>query len=735
MTELPKSSINSLQSSPLKLIIHSKDQFFAELIQQECQDQFTVEIHTTPTETLLTLLDKYPCLLILDMDTCADHINDLHEIYKKTPTEASLILAGSRTQAHHLMRLIEQKQAYRLLMKPLSLGQLHITIEAAKQRWFAVQKNTFINDEFLNQTKNEFETTKHSTYTRQSNHHSLIQPTQSTPYSVGAMPSESTSDTSLQDDQNTPLSQSLTSPPRKPSLKKSCLAGLLTVSFVGGMYWLIENQINVFQHFQSQDTPTQSYVQKSAKQIFDSIHTILENSPLSNDNFNKIVELTAQALYIFPNDIDLLRLNSEVKNQLEVLYLQSLHNNDFSKSQDYLNAFIALQTPEKELDQYNAMFDSRREQLRVSFLKLESQGEFDTAIKQIRLFELHNDSYYKSLYLRFNKLRVVEQLIADIEVTLSSPLSMNHPKAKLLYSQLQKAIRISPKNPKVIALQSKFKQKVYDEVHSSKESQSHILMDLAHQLGIQKPLAQQKQTILKEPKVTSLTQNKKSTQSKEFSTPQPKTAETEAETKLVQQFFALIEKGQLIQNTNAPDQLSAIQVLADLKSQSPLLPELNTMEKDLVFLLDLKAQHYWDQKNLQEYNKTINALKSLNYNGLTLPALIADSSNIQTPGAQEFSQSLEPPLKIDKKQLELVEYIKPTYPSYAFKSGIPGWVDVAFHIDSKGNTSNINIVKASPQEIFDEAAINAITQWKYQPPVTKANQVAETQVRLHFISF
>ena len=59
---------------------------------------------------------------------------------------------------------------------------------------------------------------------------------------------------------------------------------------------------------------------------------------------------------------------------------------------------------------------------------------------------------------------------------------------------------------------------------------------------------------------------------------------------------------------------------------------------------------------------------------------------------------------------------EPDYPRLALSSGREGWVEVSFTIRRDGRTSDVRIVRASPAEIFDRAAIEAVSQWRYAPP-------------------
>ncbi|MCZ6829578.1 MAG: energy transducer TonB [Gammaproteobacteria bacterium] len=61
--------------------------------------------------------------------------------------------------------------------------------------------------------------------------------------------------------------------------------------------------------------------------------------------------------------------------------------------------------------------------------------------------------------------------------------------------------------------------------------------------------------------------------------------------------------------------------------------------------------------------------------------------------------------------------VAPDYPLRAVTRGIEGFVDLVFDITPAGQTTNIRVIDAQPQGIFEEAAIRALKKWKYKPPM------------------
>lgn len=59
--------------------------------------------------------------------------------------------------------------------------------------------------------------------------------------------------------------------------------------------------------------------------------------------------------------------------------------------------------------------------------------------------------------------------------------------------------------------------------------------------------------------------------------------------------------------------------------------------------------------------------------------------------------------------------VQPRYPSGALRRGTEGYVDVMFDVTEIGTTANITVLAAVPEGVFENAAIEAVQRWKYQP--------------------
>jgi len=88
---------------------------------------------------------------------------------------------------------------------------------------------------------------------------------------------------------------------------------------------------------------------------------------------------------------------------------------------------------------------------------------------------------------------------------------------------------------------------------------------------------------------------------------------------------------------------------------------------------------------------------------------------------------------MDQDVMPLVR-INPDYPPRAQSRGVQGWVLLQFTITPQGTTKDVKVVDAEPKGMFDEAAIAAVSKWKYNPKVEEGSPVERrgVQVKLTF---
>jgi protein TonB len=81
----------------------------------------------------------------------------------------------------------------------------------------------------------------------------------------------------------------------------------------------------------------------------------------------------------------------------------------------------------------------------------------------------------------------------------------------------------------------------------------------------------------------------------------------------------------------------------------------------------------------------------------------------------------------------LVKSAEPNYPPTALRSHQSGWVIVSFTIMPNGRTDNVTVVSSQPRRVFDRAAMDAVSRYRFTPAMRDG--VAVPSVRSQKIEF
>ena len=71
--------------------------------------------------------------------------------------------------------------------------------------------------------------------------------------------------------------------------------------------------------------------------------------------------------------------------------------------------------------------------------------------------------------------------------------------------------------------------------------------------------------------------------------------------------------------------------------------------------------------------------------------------------------------------VKLVKQVAPKYPRGAERRNIEGHVVVGYNIGEDGKAVDIAVVEATPEGVFDDAAMKAVSKWKFEVPAGGAN--------------
>jgi protein TonB len=83
--------------------------------------------------------------------------------------------------------------------------------------------------------------------------------------------------------------------------------------------------------------------------------------------------------------------------------------------------------------------------------------------------------------------------------------------------------------------------------------------------------------------------------------------------------------------------------------------------------------------------------------------------------------------------LKRTNYVAPRYPRSAQRRNITGWVDVSFTVNRGGNVVDVGILDSNPGDVFNEAATEAVSQWRFEPSLENGAPIERlVAVRLMF---
>ncbi|NTS76092.1 TonB family protein [Catenovulum sp. SM1970] len=104
---------------------------------------------------------------------------------------------------------------------------------------------------------------------------------------------------------------------------------------------------------------------------------------------------------------------------------------------------------------------------------------------------------------------------------------------------------------------------------------------------------------------------------------------------------------------------------------------------------------------------------------------------VQTPAPQVAKTE---PTNKKFKRPNPIDRIGPIYPVGAEEDGIEGWVKLSYSVNRNGLVEDILVISSEPEEIFDQAAIDALKQWRYEPIIENGTTVKRTgfKVKLAF---
>lgn len=83
--------------------------------------------------------------------------------------------------------------------------------------------------------------------------------------------------------------------------------------------------------------------------------------------------------------------------------------------------------------------------------------------------------------------------------------------------------------------------------------------------------------------------------------------------------------------------------------------------------------------------------------------------------------------------LKRTRFVEPDYPRIAREAGVEGWVDLEFVVRADGTVADPRVLNAQPTGTFDEAAVAAVSRWRFEPVIRDGRAVDQrARMRMRF---
>jgi TonB family protein len=189
---------------------------------------------------------------------------------------------------------------------------------------------------------------------------------------------------------------------------------------------------------------------------------------------------------------------------------------------------------------------------------------------------------------------------------------------------------------------------------------------------------------------------------------------------LQRDFSQHLALGQLLE----PADESALAIYRRLKAADPDHAALPMMLHSMRSALAADVQARVARNDLEGAAQRLHA-------GLT--AGLDGEELVGAAAALERAQGAATPQVIPEAQLQRRHFVKPVYPPDAQARGLSGSVELEFTVAPDGKVTDIQVQTAEPRGVFEQAAIDALSQSRYEPVQRDGVAVAQrVRIRLRF---
>ena len=173
---------------------------------------------------------------------------------------------------------------------------------------------------------------------------------------------------------------------------------------------------------------------------------------------------------------------------------------------------------------------------------------------------------------------------------------------------------------------------------------------------------------------------------------------------------------------------SARDLLTNLRTAAPNRPEVEELSRTLSTRLLDSGKQAMNAKAFERSAQLIAAAKDVGqrYNGAAISQAETDLTTAREATSQQNNI-------VSAASLKRVRMVSPSYPDAARKRGIEGWVELAFTVQTNGSVDQVEVRNASPADVFDDAAVRAVRQWRFEPIERNGERIEQrAMVRLKF---
>ena len=673
------------KSKKIVLLVHTKNSDLLTSIEQQAPDYCLVKGSYSLSFAHKVIQKRPKTLLLVDMETCEEDFLELTASSRHLPCGPSLVIATKRASAPNMLKYIEQGKAFRLIYQPTVKGQMRLAIDAAYKKLLKEmtktrplnKKNNGLNDGVSeNQDKKQGETSKSKPKSNIASN------------SIKAFTRQGIGLKTSKLMQQSWMKQALPRPITPIAGGISIIVMAATVFFVSQMLWS-KNSLIKDEPIELEKT-NRDDVQYLLAHLDHAIQTDQLIPPQVNNGKDILIRLQALA----PQHPQLSDLEQQYLKEVNTQFRDLLSKDKIHAAENLLHHAQGINTKASIVDTMEKNLRKLKKTKLDRMIVLASQEKYADAIQDITRLGLEHDvmfkSYYEKLLAKWNthqQQAAQERFVANNE---TPPANISAPKKVIQKPKAQ------PKPKPRVTARPKVNQP---------ESSLTVTTTTLPQRNNQNITA----------KNTTTAAHTTSPTLSPTIPPTPSGPSREA----LNQITNLLNQGDLIH----PASPNATMELQKLIAQYPNHPLTLTMQENLSRLLEANAKLLWHQQKISEAQAYLAGLNSIN----------------ETISWQDFIKRY--PLREKEagvwkaEHLDMEYYEKPIYPRKAKRAKVEGWVELEFNITKKGETSNIKVIHAEPEGVFERSAIKAIKNWKYFPIIREGQtkpQKEKATIRLTF---